>query len=45
MEDPHRVAAAADARDHDVGLPARGLGHLREALAPITDWKSRTIIG
>jgi hypothetical protein len=33
MEDAHRVAAAADARDHDVGLAAGVARHLLEALA------------
>ena len=46
MEDAHRVRAAADAGDHRVGLAAGQLRHLHDGTrSPITDWKSRTIIG
>ena len=45
MEQAHRVGAAADAGHRHVGQPALGFLQLRLASSPITDWKSRTIIG
>src|SRR5665213_3697312 len=33
MEDAHRIAAAADTRDHDVRVAPRGGGHLHQAFA------------
>src|SRR5665213_2724400 len=33
MEDAHRIAAAADTRDHDVRVAARGGRHLHQAFA------------
>ena len=46
VEDAHRVAAAADAGDDEVGQPAGARrGSAARASWPITDWNSRTISG
>jgi len=44
-EDPHGVAAAAHARHHRRGDPPPIFRNWRMHSFPITDWKSRTIIG
>ena len=43
MKQPHRIGAAADGRDDQVGQPFGRSAALRPM--PITDWKSRTISG
>ena len=45
MKDADRVAAAADAGDDRVGQAARLLEDCSRASRPMTDWKSRTIVG
>ncbi len=45
MKQPHRVGAAADTGHQGIRQAALGGLHLRMVSTPMTDWKSRTIIG
>ena len=45
MEQAHGVRTATNAGDQRGGQPALGGEHLLPGFRPITDWKSRTIIG
>ena len=45
MEDSHGIGAAADTGDDGRRQPAFRFQDLLRASRPMTDWKSRTIVG
>ena len=45
VEQAHRIGAAADAGDQQIRQSALGCVQLLAGLAPMIDWKSRTIMG